>query len=96
MIFYQLEHPDYGWLTYKLDGLLDAITEEIEANNLFPGELAFNIRVVEMDEAKYNNLPTTDEIYDLAYNDMMQEAESHKAHGYAFGEYHTDDEENDG
>ncbi len=56
-IFYQFEHPDYGWLTYDLDGVLDEIRNDIEANNLSPDTLNYEVRVVEMSQSDYDALP---------------------------------------
>lgn len=63
MIVYQFEDPDYGWMsTSDLDEVVEEIKNVIDANNLFPGELTFTVKLVEMSEAEYEALPTTDEI----------------------------------
>lgn len=63
MIVYQLEHPDYGWVNYgTLDDVVEEIRMEIDANNLFPGELTITIKIVEMSQENYDALPTTDDL----------------------------------
>lgn len=63
MIVYQLEHPDYGWVNYgNLDDVVEEIRMEIDANNLFPGELTITIKIVEMSQENYDALPTTDDL----------------------------------
>lgn len=57
MIVYQIEHPDYGWLTYPtIEEVLDEIRNEIEANNLFPDTLTLEIKMVEMSQAEIDAL----------------------------------------
>jgi hypothetical protein len=58
MIVYQTEHPDYGWVTHPtVDALMEAIRDEVEANNYFPDELTIIVKIVEMSQEEFDNLP---------------------------------------
>lgn len=57
MIYYQFEDPDYGWLTYDLDGLMEQLKLSIENDGVIEGELTYTIRAVELSEEDYSKLP---------------------------------------
>jgi hypothetical protein len=62
MLVYQIETDDYGWVTVPtIPGLMSMIEEELEANNLFPGEITMKIKMVEMSQEELDNLPTIDD-----------------------------------
>lgn len=60
---YQMQHPDYGWVTFPtLDDVLYNIREEINANDMFPpDELVLTVRIVEMSQEAYDAMPKIDE-----------------------------------
>jgi hypothetical protein len=66
--YYQYEHPDYGEMTYTLDGLMEELRNDIECNSFPPDELQFVVKVVEMSQEAYEALPTTDEIDEGRYS----------------------------
>lgn len=60
-IVYQYEHPDYGWVSTDLDGIIDEFRNELEANHPLDGErqeeVAFKVRIVEMTQEEIDNMP---------------------------------------
>ena len=57
MIYFQFEHPDYGWVTYDLDGLMEELKLTIENDGVIPGDLIYTIKCVEISEEDYSKLP---------------------------------------
>lgn len=59
-IVYQYEYPQVGWITTDLDGIVEEFRNEVEANNLFAGEIDFKVRVVEMTQEEIDAMPEAD------------------------------------
>ena len=62
MIMYQIDDlygADYV-IFPTLDDAMDAIRDEIECGNMFPGELTLTIKLIEMTQAEFDALPQVD------------------------------------
>lgn len=60
---YESAGPGAGLFIYRdVEELLDALREEIEANNLFAGEIELTVKVLDMTEEELAALPTNDDL----------------------------------
>ncbi len=61
MIVYQIEDPDYGWVTFEtIDEALEEIRNELEASSMFENEITFVVKLVEMSPEEFAALPELD------------------------------------
>ena len=61
MIVYQIEDPDYGWVTFEtIDEALEEIRNELEAHGEFENEITFVVKLVEMTREEFESLPELD------------------------------------
>lgn len=61
MIVYQINDPDYGWVTFKtIDEALEEMRNELEAHGEFENEITFVVKLVEMTQEDFDALPVLD------------------------------------